>query len=81
MSCPAMPCHALPCPAMLAMLAMLAMPDLPLAHCLPCPLPCPGPRCLQKYVPVIEKLPPKQRFLMRRALENWRFGAGKDYRL
>jgi hypothetical protein len=45
---------------------------------------CPAAYCccfLQKYVPIIEKLPPKQRFLMRRALENWRFGAGKDYRL
>ena len=42
---------------------------------------CRAPRFLQKYVPIIEKLPPEQRFLMRRALENWRFGAGEDYRL
>ncbi|KAI7837968.1 hypothetical protein COHA_008271 [Chlorella ohadii] len=36
---------------------------------------------LQKYEPVIDKLPPKPRFIMRRTLENVKFGAGKDYRL
>lgn len=35
----------------------------------------------QKYEPVIDKLPPKPRFIMRRTLENVKFGAGKDYRL
>ena len=39
------------------------------------------PARLQKYVPLIDKLPPKPRYLMRRALENWEFGAGKDYKL
>jgi lycopene cyclase CruP len=36
---------------------------------------------VQKYGPVIEKLPPKPRFLMHRAMDNWKYGAGKDYEL
>lgn len=35
----------------------------------------------QKYGPLIERLPPKPRFLMRRAADSWKFGAGKDYQL
>jgi hypothetical protein len=35
----------------------------------------------QKYGPLIERLPPGPRFLMRRAMDSWKFGAGKDYRL
>ncbi|PRW45123.1 fad dependent oxidoreductase [Chlorella sorokiniana] len=36
---------------------------------------------LKKYEPLVDKLPPKPRFIMRRTLENIKFGAGKDYRL
>ena len=36
---------------------------------------------LAKYKPLVERLPPKQRFLMRRAMEAWRFGSGRDYEL
>ena len=35
----------------------------------------------QKYVPLIDRLPTKQRYVMRRALEAWRYGAGADHRL
>lgn len=43
--------------------------------------PCNAP--LQKYVRagVIDKLPPKPRFFMRRALEAWKYGSGQDYKL
>ncbi len=44
-------------------------------------LPCIIMRWLQKYIPLIEKLPPKSRYLMHRALDNWKYGAGKDYEL
>lgn len=51
-----------------------------------CPAPCaarptPGAVRVQKYRPLIEKLPPKPRFLMHRAMDNWKYGAGKDYTL
>lgn len=36
---------------------------------------------VQKYKPLIERLPPRPRFLMRRAMEQWEYGAGKDYQL
>lgn len=36
---------------------------------------------VQKYKPLIEKLPPKPRYMMRRAMEMWEFGAGKDFKL
>ncbi|KAL4448357.1 hypothetical protein ABPG75_005576 [Micractinium tetrahymenae] len=36
---------------------------------------------VQKYKPLIERLPPRQRFFMRRAMEQWEYGAGKDYKL
>ena len=34
---------------------------------------------VQKYRPLIERLPPKSRFMMRRAMERWEFGSGQDY--
>ena len=37
--------------------------------------------CCQKYKPLIEKLPARMRYMMRRMAEAWEFGAGKDYKL
>lgn len=39
------------------------------------------PPWLQKYKPLIERLPPRLRFVMHRAMEQWEYGAGKDYKL
>ncbi|KAL4433254.1 hypothetical protein ABPG77_003302 [Micractinium sp. CCAP 211/92] len=36
---------------------------------------------VQKYKPLIKRLPPRPRFYMRRAMEQWEYGAGKDYKL
>ena len=36
---------------------------------------------LGKYAPLIERLPPKQRFIMRRTLEALKYGSGRDYEL
>lgn len=39
------------------------------------------PLLMQKYKPLIKRLPPRPRFYMRRAMEQWEYGAGKDYKL
>lgn len=71
------------CPACCAVLCSAAAPAPPprvcalLSHLLHLHSPTPP----QKYVPLIDRLPAKQRYLMRRALDSWRYGSGKDYRL